>query len=101
MEQPKSSEFTAAKASGVGMASAISIAKSEIAVLSDAAFDAVSQCQRQGDGRWTVDLELIESPARMGENDLLVTYKMHIDADGCVVQVDRLGRYRREDGAIA
>lgn len=98
MEQPQKTQFSDAKASSLGMAGAIALAKSEVAAMSDATIDGVSRCERAPDGSWTVVLDLVESPARMGENDLLAAYELLIDPDGHVVRIERMQRYRREQG---
>ncbi|MBF9029974.1 gas vesicle protein [Rhodobacterales bacterium HKCCE3408] len=98
MDQPKTTEFSQAKSRGLSMAAAVKLARSEIRTVSDQPVDAVSRCDRAPDGGWIVGLDLIESPARMGENDLLAGYELRIDPDGAVLAVERTGRYRREDG---
>ena len=42
-------------------------------------------------------VDLVESVARMGENDLLAAYEVTIGVDGELKHFTRLRRYRRED----
>lgn len=101
MEQPSQEQFKQAKSGALSMSLAIQKARSEIASISDLPVDSVVRSERGPDGSWTVVLELIESAARMGENDFLSAYELHLDEAGTLIQLDRLGRYRREDGASA
>ena len=82
---------------GLSMKGAIGVAKEAVASLTILEFDSVGRCERRAEGGWTVMLDLIESVARMGDNDLLATYEVQIDADGEPVQVSRTRRYHRED----
>ena len=97
MEHPPKETFQRAKSEALTLSEAIAKAKVEIAALNPSVIDAVSRCERSPDGSWLIVLDLIESPSRMGENDLLISYELRLDADGFVLGVERLGRYRRED----
>jgi len=79
------------------MITAIGVAKEAVASMSVLDFDSVGRCERRAEGGWTVHLDLIESIARMGDNDLLATYEVEIDAEGEPLQVSRTRRYHRED----
>lgn len=98
MELPRTSEFAEAKAKSVSMVAAVKLARAEIRAVSDKPVDSVAKCERAGDGGWLIALDLVESPARMGENDLLSRFVMQMEADGSVVGIEHAGRYRREDG---
>jgi hypothetical protein len=48
-----------------------------------------------------VEVEVIESHARMGDNDLLAAYDVRVGEAGEVRGFRRLRRYFREDGPAA
>lgn len=79
------------------MQAAIGIARDTVASMTVLSFDSVGRCERSTNGGWTVQVDVIESLARMGDNDLLATYAVEIDADGEPLQINRLRRYHRED----
>ena len=79
------------------MPEAIAIARRSIGAMVDLQLDAVSHCERAEDGTWKVVVDLVESVARMGENDLLAAYEVTIGVDGELKHFTRLRRYRRED----
>lgn len=81
----------------LSMMQAIAQAKAAIASLTVLTFDAVGRCERQPDGGWIVALDLIESMARMGDNDLLATFEVELDPSGEPVNMMRTRRYHRED----
>ena len=81
----------------LSMMAAIRVARDALATMTSLGFDSVGRCERRSDGGWTVHLDVIESVARMGDNDLLATYAVDIDADGDPLQVNRTRRYHRED----
>jgi hypothetical protein len=83
------------------LAQVIAQAREGVAAISGLPVDAVSKCERNPDGGWSVVVDLVESPARMGENDLIAVYDVAIDADGALQSFERRGRYRREDGGLA
>ena len=97
MEQPKRKDFAAAKSGPMSMAAAVRLARAEIVAFTEAPVDSVARCEKGLDGAWIVAIDLIESPARMGENDLLSRYELRLDGDGSVTSMERTARYRRED----
>lgn len=60
--------------------------------------DAVAACSPEGDG-WRVIVDVIEAPARLGDNDLLATYEVLLDGAGEVQRFQRTGRYNRTEVA--
>jgi hypothetical protein len=96
---PSARDFKEAGIAPLGMAGAIQRARDELAQLTDQKVDAVTRAARTPEGGWTIAMDLIESIARMGDNDLLTTYELEIDAAGALTGMSRLARYRREDGA--
>ena len=83
--------------SGPGLRDAIAIARRAVAGITEQKIDAVALCEKQDGGVWHVVLDVIDSPARMGDNDLLAAFEVHIDESGEVVFCSRTRRYRRED----
>lgn len=98
MELPKAAEFNDVRRKPISLAAALKLARSELRAVSDRPVDTVTRCDRLADDGWLVTLDVIESPARMGENDLLSRFEMRMDPDGTVAGFAHLGRYRREDG---
>lgn len=98
MEHPDPAEFATSRRNAMTLTEALKIAKSEVAAISDLPVDGLAKSERLPDGGWAVTLELVESPARMGENDLLSAHELKLDPEGRVVEIARIGRYRREDG---
>lgn len=76
------------------------MAKARLAVpaITSAPVDAIKSCERAADGSWAVTIEVIDSPARLGDNDLLSAYELVLDAEGELASFQRIGRYHREDG---
>lgn len=58
--------------------------------------DSVARCE-QKDGGWYVVVDILESKARAGENDLIVTFELILDAKGDLTAYKRLRRYFRTD----
>ena len=81
----------------LSMMDAIVQAKTAVATMTVLQFDQIARCERQTDGGWTVVIDVVESVARMGDNDLLASYEVRIDAEGEPVNVARTRRYHRED----
>lgn len=81
------------------MLEAIKGAKDAVTSMTGLGVDTVAQCQRdEGDG-WRISLDVIEIPARMGDNDLLATYEVQIGPGAELLGYTRLRRYHREDGS--
>ena len=100
MDQPKANVFRQSKGAGPSMPEVIKRARAAMAEINDHPIDQVIRCDRTEEG-WIVVVEVIESPARMGENDFLAAFSLALDASGALMGVDRIGRYRREDGRTA
>lgn len=81
-----------------GMPEAVAIARRTVAGITDLPVDAVSHCQREPDGIWCVVVDVIESQARLGDNDLVAAFEVRIDVRGEVLMCSRTRRYRRETG---
>jgi hypothetical protein len=101
MEQPAPNRFSARDHAQCTLAEIMEKARSEIASVTDLPILSVIRSARTPEGGWSVALELLESAARMGDNDLLAAYEIQFDAFGEPTGIARLGRYHREDGGVA
>lgn len=61
--------------------------------------EVVSRCERQ-DPNWKVMVEVIETKARIDDNDLLASYEVEIDPQGELVGYERVRRYKRAQGVL-
>ncbi len=74
------------------------LAKEVIVELTDQPFDAIALCEAV-EGGWRIEVDVIESRARMGDDDLLTTYQLDMGVEGELRGYRRLGRRRRFDDA--
>ena len=81
----------------LSMMDAIRAAKAAVLEMTAMQADSITECQRADDGGWRISVDVIESAARMGDNDLLATYEVQIGADAELLHYARLRRYHRED----
>lgn len=72
------------------------LAREMIKDLTGSDVDAVSLCRKDGDN-WIVEADIVESEARMGDDDLLTAYRLDISAAGELVAFRRIGRHKRTD----
>ncbi len=99
MEHPAPDVFSSKrKAAGVGPTEAIEAARRAISATGHADIDAVAACEAVEDGSWRVEVEVVESHARMGDNDLIAAFDVRVAETGEVRGFRRLRRYFREDG---
>lgn len=82
---------------GPGLKDAIAIARRSVTGITEQKIDAVASCEKQDGGTWHVVLDVVDSHARLGDNDLLASFEVHIDSSGEVTYCARTRRYRRED----
>lgn len=98
MQLSRNSEFSTQRPkNGPGLKAAIASARLAVAGITEQKIDGVARCQKDEQGVWIVVVDVIDSPARMGENDLLAAYEVHVDEEGEVQYCARTRRYRRED----
>lgn len=76
---------------------AIAHAKETVSNMTGLPLDSVVHCGRSENLNWNVSLDVVESRARLGDNDLLSTYQIEIGAAGEVQTFSRTRRYHRED----
>lgn len=84
----------------VGFADAMSLARRAVALYTELRVDAVANCEMI-DGVWRVSVDVVEAPARMGDNDLIAAYDVTLSPEGDVTKFTRTGRYHRNDAARA
>lgn len=84
----------------ITLVEAMSLARRSVALFTEMTVDSVAECARDGEG-WRVVVDVIETVARLGDNDVLATYEVLMDAVGEVTRFTRLGRYHRNDAARA
>ena len=97
VEHPKRGAFADAPSGGIGMHEALSRAREALALINPAPIDAISACKLADDGSWQVTLDVIESAARLGDNDLLTSYVITMKPTGELVDLQRDARFHRED----
>ena len=100
-QDPPGAEMAAqavARRPEVSLIQVIQKAKQTVSELTGLPVDAVSSCSREGDV-WTASVDVIESRARLGDNDMLATYEVAIDPFGEVSGFSRTERYNRTDAA--
>jgi hypothetical protein len=88
------------RVAGVGPAEAIEAARRAIAATGHADIDAVAACEAGEDGGWRVEIEVVESHARMGDNELIAAFDVRVADTGEIRGFRRLRRYFREDGPL-
>lgn len=99
MKHEKKAQFAEANPDPppMSMMGAIKEAKGAILEMTGLPVDTVAQCRKEDGGAWKISVDVIESPARMGDNDLLATYEVVIGPDTELMSFERLRRYHRED----
>lgn len=82
----------------VALVEAIAIARRCTREMTGLPIDGISASGRHGEQGWRVVVEVIESPARLGDNDLISMHEVLLTAAGELTGFSRIGRYHREDG---
>ena len=96
-QEPKWQFVDEAPAPSMTIMQAIAQARETIAAMTGLPIDSVVQCKRSENLNWGIAVDVVESPARMGDNDLLATYEVEITAGGDMQSFSRIRRYHRED----
>ncbi len=81
-----------------GLMEIAAAARTAVAFFTELPVDQVASCRRQGDG-WVAVVDVVESRARLGDNDMLASYEVTLGPDGAVEALARTGRYLRDDAA--
>ncbi len=89
-------ETEIALAAPLHLAEATAAARRAVAEFTGLEIDSISSCGRLGDG-WRIVVDAVEAPARLGDNDLIATYEVELDAAGEVAAFSRTGRYNRSE----
>lgn len=98
MQHSRTTEFTSQRTTtSPRLTDAIAIARHAVTGITDQKIDGVARCQKDENAMWTIVVDVIDSPARMGENDLLAAYEVRLDDAGEVQYCARTRRYRREE----
>ncbi|MEL7349236.1 MAG: gas vesicle protein GvpO [Pseudomonadota bacterium] len=79
-----------------GMAAAVQAARQAAAALTGLEVDMVAGCAAHDTG-WRIVLDMIETKARVGRNDLISSYELIIDEAGAPIAFTRIARRFRED----
>ena len=95
--QPKAQFGKKDGTSGLTILQAIAHAKEAVTTMTGLTIDSVVHCARGEDLNWAVSVDVVESFARMGDNDLLATYEVAIAPSGEMQSFARIKRYHRED----
>jgi len=100
VEEPNQTQFASTR-QRLSLPDAIKKAKLSIAAITAAPIDAIKGCVKNAEGNWVVTIDVVERPARMGDNDLLSAFELICDPDGELLEFQRLRRYHRETGLDA
>jgi hypothetical protein len=97
---PESADAAAETPSGagVGIMEIVATARATVAFFTELPVDAVASCLRRG-SEWVVRVDVVEARARLGDNDLIASYEIVLDAAGAVLGLERTGRYHRDDAS--
>lgn len=90
-------QWSAEPAAPMPLIEAIAVARATASELTGLPVDGIAATASDGSGGWRITVDVIESAARMGENDLIASYDVHLGSDGGLTGFDRARRYRRED----
>lgn len=94
---PQRGAFAEAEPSVLTMLEVLARAREALSIINPSPVDSVRSCAKAENGLWRALLDVIEIPARMGDNDLLSTYELTIGPDGELVDFRRKERFYRED----
>jgi hypothetical protein len=88
--------MSAAPARPPGLMEIAAAARQAVAFFTELPVDAVAACRPEGEG-WIVVVDVVESRARLGDNDLIAAFEVTLDAVGVAQGLRRLRRYHRDD----
>ena len=95
--QPKDQFSKDETSSGLTILQVIAQAKDAVGTMTGLSVDSVVHCSRGEDLNWSISVDVVESFARMGDNDLLATYEVALNPAGEMQSFSRARRYHRED----
>jgi hypothetical protein len=70
------------------------VAREGVATITGHQPELVSRCE-PCEGGWQVHVELVDTKARITENDIMATYQLNFDAHGELLSYERTRRYPR------
>jgi len=70
------------------------VARKGVAAITGRQPESVSRCE-PCEGGWQVHVELVDTKARITENDIMATYQLNFDARGALLSYERTRRYPR------
>lgn len=83
----------------MNMMDATALAREGIEAATGKPFESVSYCRLEGE-HWVVGIEVLESKARLNDNDVIAEYEIAIDPEAKqMVRYTRLRRYLRGEAA--
>ncbi|MEM6939775.1 MAG: gas vesicle protein GvpO [Pseudomonadota bacterium] len=97
VEHPGKGSFANTGKNELTLPDAVAKARLAMGAITQAPVDSVKSCSRGADAVWTATVEVVESVARMGDNDLLSAYQIVMNSAGDLMEFKRVGRYHRED----
>lgn len=81
----------------LSLVGAMKCVRRTVAEFSELPIDAIVSCERV-DAGWEAVVDLLEAPARLGDNDMLGSYRVNVSITGEPIGFVRQRRYRREEG---
>lgn len=82
----------------IGFRRAMELARDTAALFTELKVDAIVSCERTAEG-WRAVVDVVEAPARLGDNDLLASYEVILEPGGECERFARIDRYHRSDAA--
>jgi hypothetical protein len=70
------------------------VAREGVAAITGQKPELVSRCEPSETG-WQVQVELVDTKARITENDIMATYRLNFDGQGELLSYERTRRYPR------
>ncbi|MEO0820316.1 MAG: gas vesicle protein GvpO [Pseudomonadota bacterium] len=86
----------APEAAPLSLGAVIAAAEAAVSLFTRAPLDQISSCTASDSG-WTVRVDVVETRARIGNNDLLASYELSLDHEGNARAFSRVGKSYRED----
>ena len=97
MKHEPKSQFADEDPGGLTIMQVIAQARETIGTMTGLPVDSVVHCGRADNLNWSISIDVVESYARMGDNDLLATYQLEIGPNGDMQTFSRTRRYHRQE----
>jgi Gas vesicle synthesis protein GvpO len=72
-------------------------AKAAVEAVTGIKAEVMSRCEKQGDF-WAITAEIVETKARIADNDMMASYVLTLDSTADLVSYERTRRYVRARG---